>query len=79
MLAPLFTLVNQFGLINTYVGIILPYLAFGVPYQVFILHGFFSEVPKRAERGRAASTALRISRSFAASSCRFRCRCSPRC
>jgi raffinose/stachyose/melibiose transport system permease protein len=46
MLAPLFTLINQFGLINTYVGIILPYLAFGVPYQVFILHGFFSEVPK---------------------------------
>ncbi len=46
MLAPLFTLVNQFGLINTYVGIILPYLAFGVPYQVFILHSFFSEVPK---------------------------------
>src|SRR4029078_2907385 len=31
---------------NTYVGIILPYLAFGVPYQVFILHGFFKEVPK---------------------------------
>jgi raffinose/stachyose/melibiose transport system permease protein len=46
MLAPLFTLVNQLGLINTYVGIILPYLAFGVPYQVFIMHGFFSEVPK---------------------------------
>jgi raffinose/stachyose/melibiose transport system permease protein len=46
MLAPLFTLVNQLGLINTYVGVILPYLAFGVPYQVFILHGFFSEVPK---------------------------------
>jgi raffinose/stachyose/melibiose transport system permease protein len=46
MLAPLFSLVNSFGLINTKVGIILPYLAFGVPYQVFILHGFFSEVPK---------------------------------
>ena len=46
MLAPLFTLVNSFGLINTKIGIILPYLAFGVPYQVFILHGFFSEVPK---------------------------------
>jgi raffinose/stachyose/melibiose transport system permease protein len=46
MLAPLFTLVNQLGLIDTYVGIILPYLAFGVPYQVFILHGFFSAVPK---------------------------------
>lgn len=46
MLAPIFTLVNSFGLINTKVGVILPYLAFGVPYQVFILHGFFSEVPK---------------------------------
>ena len=46
MLAPLFTLVNSLGLINTYVGIILPYLAFGVPYQVFILQGFFRAVPR---------------------------------
>ena len=46
MLAPIFTLVNSFGLINTKLGIILPYLAFGVPYQVFILHGFFREVPR---------------------------------
>ena len=46
MLAPLFTLVNSFGLIDTYPGIILPYIAFGVPYQVFILHGFFRNVPK---------------------------------
>lgn len=46
MLAPIFRQVNAFGLINTYPGIILPYLAFGVPYQVFILHGFFAAVPK---------------------------------
>jgi raffinose/stachyose/melibiose transport system permease protein len=46
MLAPLFTLVNSFDLIDTYPGIILPYIAFGVPYQVFILHGFFRNVPK---------------------------------
>lgn len=46
MLAPIFRQVNAFGLINSYPGIILPYLAFGVPYQVFILHGFFSAVPK---------------------------------
>ena len=46
MLAPLFTLVNRFGLIDSYPGIILPYIAFGVPYQVFILHGFFRNVPK---------------------------------
>lgn len=46
MLAPLFTLVNGFGLLNTYVGLWLPYIAFGVPYQVFVLHGFFKDVPK---------------------------------
>lgn len=46
MLAPLFTVVNSLGLIDTYIGVILPYLAFGVPYQVFILHGFFNAIPK---------------------------------
>jgi raffinose/stachyose/melibiose transport system permease protein len=46
MLAPLFSLVNSLGLLNTYPGVWLPYIAFGVPYQVFILHGFFKEVPK---------------------------------
>ncbi|HEY8577259.1 MAG TPA: carbohydrate ABC transporter permease [Devosia sp.] len=46
MLAPLFTLVNSMRLIDTYPGVILPYLAFGIPYQVFILHGFFRGIPK---------------------------------
>ncbi len=46
MLAPLFTLVNSLGLIDTYAGVILPYIAFGVPYQVFILHSFFKGIPK---------------------------------
>ena len=46
MLAPLFRLINELGLLNTYIGLWLPYIAFGVPYQVFILHGFFKEVPQ---------------------------------
>lgn len=46
MLAPLFTLVNALGLIDTYVGLLLPYLAFGIPFQVFILTTFFNGVPK---------------------------------
>ncbi len=46
MLAPLFTLVNRLGLINSYVGLLLPYLAFGVPFQVFILYSFFRAVPQ---------------------------------
>lgn len=46
MLAPIFTMVNGLGLTNSYIGLILPYLAFGVPFQVFILHSFFRGVPK---------------------------------
>lgn len=46
MLPPIFEVVNRFGLINRYAGVILPYLAFGVPYQVFILYSFFNEIPK---------------------------------
>lgn len=46
MLAPLFTLVNGLHLIDTYPGVILPYLAFGIPYQVFILQSFFRAIPK---------------------------------
>ncbi|SHL97769.1 carbohydrate ABC transporter permease [Roseibium suaedae] len=46
MLAPIFTLVNKMGLVDSYAGLILPYLAFGVPFQVFILHSFFRGVPK---------------------------------
>jgi ABC-type sugar transport system permease subunit len=38
MLAPLFTLVNSLGLIDTYPGVILPYIAFGVPEPV--VNGF---------------------------------------
>jgi raffinose/stachyose/melibiose transport system permease protein len=46
MLAPIFTLVNNLKLVNTYPGLILPYLAFGIPFQIFILTGFFRAVPK---------------------------------
>jgi raffinose/stachyose/melibiose transport system permease protein len=46
MLAPLFSVVNSIGAINTFIGLWLPYIAFGVPYQVFILYGFFREIPQ---------------------------------
>jgi raffinose/stachyose/melibiose transport system permease protein len=44
-LAPLFNLMLDLGLLNSRFGIMLPYLAFGIPYQVFILAGFFGAVP----------------------------------
>lgn len=44
-LGPLFRLVLDLGLLNEYLGLLFPYIAFGVPYQVFILRGFFRSIP----------------------------------
>jgi raffinose/stachyose/melibiose transport system permease protein len=48
-LGPLFTMILNAGLLNTYVGIILPYIAFGVPYQIFLLQGFFNDIPRELD------------------------------
>lgn len=45
-LAPLFTIMLELDLLNSRLGIILPNLAFGIPYQVFILSGFFGQIPQ---------------------------------
>jgi raffinose/stachyose/melibiose transport system permease protein len=44
-LAPMFTTMSALDLLNSDLGIILPYLAFGIPYQVFFLYGFFRSIP----------------------------------
>jgi len=48
-LGPLFRLVLNLGLLNNYIGILLPYIAFGVPYQIFILRGFFQNIPRELD------------------------------
>lgn len=48
-LAPLFHVIINLGLLNTKLGIILPYIAFGNPYQIFMLFGFFSAIPKEID------------------------------
>ncbi|WP_205752026.1 carbohydrate ABC transporter permease [Cryptosporangium phraense] len=44
-LAPMFTTLGSLNLLNSTNGIILPYLAFGIPYQIFFLYGFFRSIP----------------------------------
>jgi raffinose/stachyose/melibiose transport system permease protein len=44
-LAPLFHMILGMGLLNTKLGVILPYIAFGIPYQVFMFYGFFQAIP----------------------------------
>lgn len=48
-IAPLFQIINGAGLLSTHLGVILPYIGFGLPYQTFILYGFFRQVPEELD------------------------------
>lgn len=48
-LAPMFTTMDSLGLLNSPTGIILPYLAFGIPFQTFFLYGFFRSIPQELD------------------------------
>ena len=44
-LVPLFFMVDRFGMLNTYHGLILVYVAFSMPFTVFFMHSFFRTLP----------------------------------
>lgn len=48
-LGPLFSTMLGLGLLDSRAGLLLPYLAFGIPYQVFVLYGFFRSIPDELE------------------------------
>jgi raffinose/stachyose/melibiose transport system permease protein len=43
---PIFTMLRQAGLIDNIWGLLPPYLAFGLPFEVLILTGFFRRIPQ---------------------------------
>lgn len=50
---PLYITLRQAGLIDSLWGIILPQIAFGLPINILILRGFFSQVPFELEEAAA--------------------------
>lgn len=46
---PLFIMMKFVGLTNTYAGLVLPYVAFSLPLVVWILIGFFDEIPREID------------------------------
>ena len=45
IVSPLYLLLRALGLIDTYPGLILPYLTFAMPLAVWLLVGFFRQLP----------------------------------
>jgi len=46
---PLFLMMKGIGLRDSYLGLILPYIAFSLPIVVWIMIGFFDEVPREID------------------------------
>jgi multiple sugar transport system permease protein len=46
---PIYLMVSRFGLLDTYQGLVLPYIAFSLPLVVWMLIGFFDEIPREIE------------------------------
>jgi len=50
LVTPLFNIERQLGLFNTWPGLIIPYVAFGLPLGIYILSAFFREIPWELEK-----------------------------
>ena len=48
-LVPLFDLVNQLKMLNTFHGLIIVYIAYSLPFTIFFLTGFFKTLPTEIE------------------------------
>ena len=58
--APVFELWTDIGLYNSYLGLILPSLAFGLPLTVYILASFFRDIPPELEEAALVDGATRL-------------------
>lgn len=60
IVSPLYLLLRTLRLINTYPGLILPYLTFAMPITVWLLVGFFRQLPRELEEAAMVDGASRI-------------------
>ncbi len=50
LVTPLFNIERTLGLFNTWPGLIIPYVTFGLPLGIYILAAFFREIPWELEK-----------------------------
>jgi ABC-type glycerol-3-phosphate transport system permease component len=60
VVSPLYMLLRALHLINTYPGLVLPYLTFAMPLTVWLLVGFFRQLPAELEEAAMIDGASRL-------------------
>jgi trehalose/maltose transport system permease protein len=60
IVSPLYLMLRALHLINTYPGLVLPYLTFAMPLTVWLLVGYFRQLPEELEDAALADGASRL-------------------
>ncbi len=57
---PILLMMRTTGVVDTYIGLILPYIAFTLPLTIWILIGFFDEIPRELDDAAMVDGCTRI-------------------
>jgi ABC-type glycerol-3-phosphate transport system permease component len=60
IVSPLYLLLRELRLLNTYPGLVLPYLTFAMPLTIWLLVGFFRQLPAQLEEAAYMDGASRL-------------------
>jgi ABC-type glycerol-3-phosphate transport system permease component len=60
IVSPLYLLLRSLGLIDTYPGLVLPYLTFALPLSVWLLYAYFRQLPRELEEAALIDGASRL-------------------
>ena len=60
LVIPLFIIIQRLGLFNTHFALIIAYLAFSLPFTIWMLRGFFEAIPEQLEDAAAIDGASQI-------------------
>lgn len=60
LVVPMFVILQQLGLKNTHLGLILTHTSFALPLVVWMMHSFFLELPRELEEAAVIDGATRI-------------------
>jgi multiple sugar transport system permease protein len=64
VIVPLYVLVRGFGLLNSYPGLMAPYVTWSLPVAIFILTAFFRDIPRDLEEAALIDGCSRVGTLF---------------